>query len=260
MEVYVVNLDRHADRRRWIEKTLGDAGVAFRRVRAADGNRFSPRTVACLTEGNFIKISRFQIARIISHRRAWRSILRSTAERSAVFEDDLRAGRDLKSLLDELDTGCIPFDLVKLETFNHKVVLGAQTLRCSGRELRPLLSTHWGSGAYVINRRAASALLRVTATLAGPIDYLLFDKGSLKSNGLTVLQMIPAAVIQEKIANPSPSGELKTTFLERASTPKPKGRRKIAREITRPFRQLAKATAAYGGILAGRRWMRIEFE
>jgi glycosyl transferase, family 25 len=259
MDAYVANLDRYSERRRWMEKTLGEAGIAFRRVRSIDGNRFSDRTVADLTATSVYKNSRFEIANIMTNRKIWRIFLRSPAEHCVIFEDDIHVGRDLKLLLDELDTGRIPFDVIKLETFAETTMLDRSSVHCGGRALHPLLGDHRGAGGYVINRRAARALLEVTRSLELPLDMFLFEKSHFRSNGLVVLQTVPAAVIQEQFLNPSPSGEFISSFLQRHLN-KPTGMRKIFREAVRPFRQLAAGYVACRGVLAGNLWMRVKFE
>lgn len=199
MDVYVINLDRQTERLRWMEHSLGAAGVTFRHIRAVDAARLSPVFIERRTAPHPHKLTRFDVAAIMSYRKAWRALLRSAAPHGVVFEDDLHVGRDFAALLTALDAGDVIFDIVKLESVGERVLIDTGNVyRIAGRRLCPLRSTYMGAAGYIVNRKAAATLLRVTRSLAVPIDWFLFADSYLASNGLTVLQTVPGVVAQEE--------------------------------------------------------------
>ncbi len=262
MDVYVINLDRQTERLHWMEQELRAAGVAFQRVRAVDAERLSPAFVTRIAKGDTGKLAPHQIAAIMSHRKVWRALLRSPAPHCMVFEDDVHIGRGSNQFLAALDVSAVEFDIVKLESVGERVLIDfGNAHSVAGRRLCPLRSAYMGAAGYVINRKAAATLLRVTRTLAVPIDWFLFADAYLASNGLIVLQTIPGIVAQEEhlrrlaTAAHMLSGQparMKLVPLER----------KVAREMVRPFRQLAASLARRWLMRAepGLRWGRIDFE
>jgi glycosyl transferase, family 25 len=267
MDVFVINLDRHAARLDWMKRGLGAAGVAFERIRATDGNRLPQDWIDRLNAGHDYVLSRYDVALILSHRKSWRRFLRGGRPCALILEDDVHLGRDFAALLAQLETGSIPFDLVKLETVKARTLVAAgEVWHAGGRAFHPLHARHHGTAGYVLNRKAAAILLRATRSLAFPIDWYLFDQPYLDRNGLAVLQAIPAAVAQIEFHNPDlANGELASAMPARGrrrSDPKPAGLGKLAREAVRPLRQLAAAIGRFrkAHAIPGGRWLRVDFE
>ena len=262
MRIYVINLDRQAERLRWMERGLDAAGVTFQRVPAVDAARLSPAFVGRMTKGNSRELSRYEIALVMSHRKAWRALLRSPAPHGVVFEDDVHIGRDFAALIAALDAGEVAFDIVKLESVGERVLIDSgRPYRIAGRCLCPLRSAYMGAAGYVITRRSALKLLEVTRTMAVPADWFLFSQSYLDSNGLVVLQTVPGIVAQEEhLQRLTPAPEMRSgqPVQVRSATPM----RKIVRETVRPLRQFAAAIARHRlmRVEPGLRWGRIGFE
>lgn len=262
MDVYVINLDRQAERRSWMERVLGDAKVPFLRVSAVDGRRLSQAALDKRTEGNAKRLTRFDVALIMSHRKVWRRLLRSPALHCAVLEDDIHIGHGFAELLAALDTARIAFDIIKLECVGERVLVDAGAgSSVGGRKLYPLRSAYMGTAGYVVSRRGAGVLLDITRSLAVPIDWFLFAEPYLASNGLAVLQTVPGIVAQEEhLQRLSTTRELRSNRPVRAVRVAPF--RKVWREALRPFGQLRDALKRQRLRRAapGLRWGRIDFE
>jgi glycosyl transferase, family 25 len=262
VDVYVINLDRQTERLRWMERGLAAVGVPFRRVPAVDAGRLSSAFIARMTEGNGRKLTRYEIALVMSHRKAWRALLRSPAPHALVFEDDVHIGHDFAALLAALDAGEAAFDIVKLESVGERVLVDVGSgRRVAGRLLCPLRSAYMGAAGYVINRRAAAKLLRVTRTMAVPADWFLFADSYLASNGLVVLQTVPGVVAQEEhLRKLTPNAEMRSGQPIRVDSPTLID--KAVREAARPLRQFAAAFARRRlmRVEPGLRWGRIGFE
>jgi glycosyl transferase family 25 len=258
----MINLDRQTERLRWMERGLDAAGVPFRRVRAVDARRLPVAFLAERLPASGRPLSPFEVALTLSHRKAWRAFLRSGAGRCVVCEDDVHFGRDFAALLSALDSGRIPFDIVKLETVGERVLIDAGACHmAAGRRLCPLRSAYMGAAGYVLNRHAAATLLRVSRSLSVPLDWVLFGESHLASNRLTVLQTVPGIVAQEEhLRRLAPMQELRSnqpTRITRTSST-----RKLLREASRPFQQLGAVLARLRMRRAapGLRWGRIGFE
>jgi glycosyl transferase, family 25 len=267
MDVYVINLDRQMDRLRWMERNLGEAEIAFRRVRAVDATRLKPNFVTRRTKDNDHKLTRFDVAAIMSHRKAWRALLRSSAPHCVVFEDDIHIGHGFAALAAALDAGAATFDIVKLESVGERVLIDkGKGYNVGGRRLCPLRSAYMGAAGYVVNRKAAAALLQSTRSLAVPIDWYMFADNYLTSNRHTVLQTVPGIVAQEEHLRRLGGGELRSWRPPRLAGVDRKVKRapleKAVHEALRPLRQLAAALARYRRRLAepGLSWGRIGFE
>ena len=78
MKIYLINLDRHADRLAHMRAQL--SGIGFERMSAVDGSKNPPTAQG---------LSRFELACIESHRIAWREFLSGPADEACFLEDDL---------------------------------------------------------------------------------------------------------------------------------------------------------------------------
>jgi glycosyl transferase, family 25 len=268
MDVYVINLDRQIERLRWMERNLDEAKIAFRRVPAVDAMRLRPDFVTGRTKDNEHKLTRFDVAAIMSHRKAWRALLCSSAPHCVIFEDDIHIGHGFAALAAALDAGAATFDIVKLESVGERVLIDkGKGCHVGGRQLCPLRSAYMGAAGYVVNRKAAARLLQSTRSLAVPIDWFMFADDYLRKNELKVLQTVPGIVAQEEhLRRLGGGGELRSSRPPRLTGADGKVKRapmeKAVREALRPLHQLAAALARYRRKRAepGLSWGRIGFE
>jgi glycosyl transferase family 25 len=184
--VYLINLDRHADRLAHMRAEL--KGIAFERLSAVDGSK-TPPTAKGLT--------RFEIACLESHRIAWRRFLKSGDSHACFLEDDLHIQPGFAALVGE--TAWIPKHAhsVKLDTYLQKVELGKR-LNAGAREVARLYSRHQSSAAYILSRDGATRYLERTESRTRPADYALFPNNPRRL-GLNIYQLIPAVAIQDHL-------------------------------------------------------------
>src|SRR5947209_5045362 len=123
--VYVLNLVRSPERREFMARTLERAGATADFVAAVDGRR-------CRSAS--LRLSKAETALILSHRKAWRRLLRSAADHAVVLEDDAHLGDGFADLLGA-DWSGVEFDLVKLETMLQRVWLARRGVRLGARAL-----------------------------------------------------------------------------------------------------------------------------
>jgi glycosyl transferase family 25 len=215
MTIYLINLDRDADRLTHMARQMD--GVPFERIPAFDGYALSDHDLAQFrAERPDAPWSRGQVGCFYSHFEAWRRIAAGEEAFGLVLEDDLHLSSDFAhfSKLDRLPGFPTDADLVRLEAPNNAVLLGSQVLRVGGRALRPVKSSTWCAGAYLLSRSAAQKLLSLEVKTHTIADYFLFSyEDSPVPSLLNLYQLTPAVAIQDKFSNPS-----KTSFASNIET------------------------------------------
>ena len=228
--VYVINLLRSPDRRAFMLEQLAGAGVAGEFIAVVDGRACRARGPALLSVG--------ERALILSHRKVWRRLLASGASFGVVLEDDAHLGGGFAALL-AADWRVHAFDVVKLETVSDRVWIARRGASLAGRTLRRLGAEHLGSAGYLVSRAGAQKLIAMTQRLDAPIDQTLFGYATVFEGRLRVLQLVPAAVLQDRLL---PNAREFTTTLQEADRRqiseasrrnKPQGLARFVREVTR---------------------------
>lgn len=201
MKIYLINLDRCADRLEHMRAQLD--GVAFDRISAVDGSN-DPPTAKGLT--------RFELACLESHKIAWRKFLSGQENHACFLEDDLHIRPGFAALAGE--EAWIPTDAhsVKLDTYLQKVELGERRAAVGGREVARLYSRHQSSAAYILSRAGAARYLDLTADASSPADYALFPNNPRRA-GLRIYQLSPAIAIQDHLLEPGEGGQAFATAM-----------------------------------------------
>lgn len=247
MLVLVINLDRHKLRLERMTCQLDAADVSFERLRAVDGAELGAAEVAEMVSPDAReRLSPFEVACLLSHRAAWKRFLAGEEELCCVLEDDVRLAGDFGAVMksaQEWATGS--FDIIKIETMHQPVWVSRRKQPVfPGHALSRLRSSHQGTAGYIVTRQGAKRLLDRTAQVNQPVDEIIFGV-AIDQRGMKVLQLEPALCIQEESRGGlDPESEFKSS-IEAARIPrrkprtKRKGLAKLARELARPFEQIA---------------------
>ena len=237
MQIFLVNMDRHPMRLKRMEGLL--EGTSFKRIAAVDGHTIDgleKRDQALPMSRD--SLSRYEKACILSHRKAWIEFLAGREQHCCILEDDVFIGPDFFRFIN--DESWIPEDgdLVKIETFGDRVFVSRKELPCLNRSAAQLLSIHFGTGAYILGRKSASALLDETADPERTLDRILFDETAIQKRA-PIYQLLPALCIQgQNLEN----GILFPEMLSAIKQKRPKKNKmlfkRIKTELIRPFRQL----------------------
>ena len=223
LKVYLINLDRDADRLAHMRAQLN--GIGFERISAVDGSKDPPTTKG---------LTRFELACLESHKLAWRAFLGGPAEHACFLEDDLHIRPGLAALVG--DPAWIPDDAhcVKLDTYLQKVRLGGREPAIGGREVARLYTRHQSSAAYMLTRAGAIRYLELTANASLPADYALFPKNPRRA-GLIIYQLVPAIAVQDHLVAAEDGGQRFVTAMAGARGEAPRRKRspilkRLARE------------------------------
>lgn len=238
MHIYIINLDRSADRMDFMRKQCEALSLDFERVPAVDGQTIDSATLERhgLMPG--------ATACFMSHRLAWQRLVSSHHERALILEDDAELLPSLTELVHGEDWFPAQADVIRVEATGQKQLLSIDTIALQGeRVLRRLHSDSWGCAGYMITRRAAERLLEITEDFTEAVDLVVFGRDFIRH--AIIYQMVPAPLKQKSMVREEAIGAFRSTIdLERfdagrrdVQTPAGEITRKLKREFTRPFRQ-----------------------
>lgn len=188
LPIYFINLASRADRREHMEVELAQLGLVGERIDAVTRDRVPPD----LHTG----VPPSYIASRLSHMSAWQRLVESGAPAAIVLEDDVIFAPAFVDFIDPAVTG-LGADLIKLETYRRRVLLGA-TARAVGAasQVRELQSSHFGAAAYLISADAARRALAEPSLSRLHTDRFLFGRGGPHLLRRKVLQADPAPCVQ----------------------------------------------------------------
>ncbi len=203
--IYLINLDRSADRLRFVTHRLDSLGLPFTRIAAVEGARLTADERAAFVAARPRDGKRSwrdgQIGCFLSHLDAWRRIAAGPDAYGLVLEDDIHLSDATPAILAELSWIPANADIVRLESTGQWLSLGPPLASAAGRPVRRIRSAAWGAGAYLLSRQAAAQLMTSDPALQTPADDFLFNlAGSAIAQSLTTYQVVPALAVQDKFS------------------------------------------------------------
>lgn len=227
--IYVINLDRDAERLASIRDNLAKLGLGFERLPAVIGKEV-PEWEKLVDLPAYAWRNRLDMPRAgevgcyLSHLMAMETFLRTGAPWCVILEDDVEVlpacAEALRSLAETDD-----WDLVKLFNFHSGMPVKKREL-AGGHRLVAHLTRTTSSAAYVVNRRAASTLLKTMRPITEQVDHALdrpWETG-LRTRGIRPMPVVLAPVAgtsstigyQDKAKAPLTLGKNVRLFLSRA--------------------------------------------
>jgi len=204
---YYINLARSQDRDQKMRERFARIGLECVRVPAIEGRALPPELPGVdagaygWTHGS--KLRPGEIGCYLSHLRAIETFYASGAEFAMICEDDAEFAEDLPRILATLTAADAPrdWDLVKLQSVHRAWTRPLRKLS-EERSLATAPTRTAGATAYLINRRAARALLENLLPMLVPYDHA-YDRGL--ALGLRVRVVAPFPVHVPKGAAEAPS-------------------------------------------------------
>lgn len=202
LQVYLINLDRAAERRQRMESRLTALNLPFQRITAIDGATlefphpdFSARSYRYL-HGR--KVIPAEVGCYLSHVECARKLLAGDASHALILEDDLAFPADFHSILDQALAHADDWDILRLSSMSKGPKFGYRRLAC-GRDLAVALTREKGAGAYIINRKAAKWICRklMPMRLAYDIAFDLEYLGGLKA---CFIDPVPVSQREERVS------------------------------------------------------------
>ena len=201
LPVFIINLDRRPDRWEAATENLGRLGLMPQRIAAIDAGTVADRELRkrVALDRPFQSLRRGSEANILSHCKAWETLLASPHPAALVAEDDAHFAADIATVLDPAGWRAGGAGLIKLEAAGAKKRwLGPEHGRTpTGRRLYPLFRFAGGSAGYLIDRAAAEAALGLCVDVDISIDRFLFDiSASQAARKLRPLLVAPTMIRQ----------------------------------------------------------------
>jgi len=197
--IYVINLDRDAERMASIRANLETLGLPFERLPAVVGKEV-PDWEKLVDLPAYAWRNRLDAPRAgevgcyLSHLKAMETFLRTDAPWCVILEDDVEVlpacAEVLRSLAEKDD-----WDLVKLFNFHAGMPVTKRAL-AGGHRLVAHLTRTTSSAAYVVNRRAAETLLQSMRPISEQVDHALdrpWETG-LRTRGIRPMPVVLAPV------------------------------------------------------------------
>ncbi|WP_374243900.1 glycosyltransferase family 25 protein [Zoogloea sp.] len=190
MKIFIVNLERAADRRAAILRHLGELGLEAEILPAVEGVKVDRAT---LGPGAEPRLSNGEVGCYLSHVRFWQLVVERRLPHAIVLEDDvvcspslLRVARDAAALMP-------PFDAVRLSALQP--IRGIPVATLSGGEKLILPTKHpSGTQGYLVSLDGARRLLAALSVPRSPIDDTL-DR--YWKYGLCVPVVAPSVVVED---------------------------------------------------------------
>lgn len=174
--IYVINLDRDAERLESVRSNLANLGLAFERVPAVIGKELPDwrehvdlATYAWRNRQDEPRPG--EIGCYLSHLKAMETFLRTGAQWCVILEDDVEVLPPCAEVLRALGTKD-DWDLVKLFHFHSGLPVRKRALG-PDHHLVAHLGRTTSSAAYVVNRHAAQTLLKSMLPISEQVDHAL---------------------------------------------------------------------------------------
>lgn len=258
-----------------MEVKANASGISLTRLRAVDGLSLSDEEYEKFHpyKPKQRRMTKFEVACFLSHRKAWHEICQQENEHFAVFEDDIDFGSALAAILGDEGWISPDMDLIKLDKATRKrVQFGDSVTVLPGLQMRRLLSLHMGCGGYIISKSFASKLLERTQVFDVPIDHFLFNPSHQVLGQSEIWQSQPAVCIHQQFSDtPFLPAEAELSSLQasrkeqirshqkQAGTLKFLGR-KIRKECARPFLSFYRfIKSGLAKISQNKPWQRVYF-
>ena len=197
MQVFVINLDHAKDRWQNIERQFIEKDFLPQRVSAIFGDDIKEKPVEGYLEDSYRRrhgkrTNLREVGCYRSHIKVLRQFLASNEPHALVAEDDIQIKGDLKHVVNQAVMHEQQWDLLRLSGLHKGTPIGIVDLNGS-YQLSVNLSRQTGSGAYLINRMAASKIVDQLATMRLPYDHA-FDREWC--HGYRALSVTPYPITQ----------------------------------------------------------------
>ena len=264
MKLYLINLDRSADRLAWFRKQIEGMYIDLVRVPAVDARELPDAELERhrgLSSGRN-SLSAGEIGCFLSHRKVWEMVVAENAPWAFIAEDDIHFSSDAGNFLRSHEWIPAGTDIVKGEATLKRVEMGHVVEATPfGHELRRLISYHFCAGGYFVTPRTARRLLAASERNCEPVDEIIFSPKYGILGELHALQLVPAICMQHNLVFGSSADEQMASTLEtdRVSfhrhdprSPRLRGWGKIPRELGRVGRQIAVSVRRAALLATGR--------
>ena len=203
MHIFIINLERAAERRETILRHLRGLGLEAEILPAVEGAHLPPGS---LPQGTHPGLSPGEIGCYLSHVRFWETVVARRLPHAIVLEDDVLCSPSLMRVATETAALGLPLDALRLSAL--RPIRGLPIATLSGGE-RLILPTKNPSGTqgYMVSLAGAQRLLEALSVPRCPIDAAL---DAYWKHGLRVPLVSPSVVTEDASVASTISGRFGT--------------------------------------------------
>ena len=185
-QVFIVSLDRAADRRAYMRNLIARLGLEANFVSAVDGRNLTAAQRACYSSPHARRVygcdmTDGEIACYLSHLQVYRRMVEQGIETALILEDDITCVANLKSVVEDVMRLSAPaWQVMRLQSTKQSVSMpdeargyGKLVGKAGGREVFRIRTSVLGGCAYLIRSTAAAAMLARSRRIEMPIDQTL---------------------------------------------------------------------------------------
>lgn len=201
-QVFYINLDRHPERRDFIEAELASLGWQGERIVACDGRKQEMPPMAAPFFARSAHLSPAQIACSVSHMLTWQQVVDRKIPAALILEDDARLAPDLGEVIEGALTHLpADWDIVRMCRPTKRSVKPLADLS-PGRRLVRYSRIPLGRAGYLISHAGARKLLKPRHIIR-PGDVEIAHPWLLDLN---IYGVEAPPITQERVALPSSIG------------------------------------------------------
>ncbi len=197
MFAYIINMDSAVERWEHVKAAFSVTGIPFQRIPGVNGRALQfpiPEFNERLYRRRHGKLPNpGQIGCYLSHLLALDTFLESDREFGIICEDDIRPVRNLRCIVEEAIAYRNDWDILRLCGFHNSHPRPFAQLS-DGYSLAVNFTRLCGTGAYMLNRRAAEILREGLKPMWLPIDHALDREWAY---GLNAASIHPLPISQE---------------------------------------------------------------
>jgi len=202
INIYVLNLDHHAERLKEIKSNLNRQSLNWKRFPAIDGLKITEEVLDELTAptGPIPRMTIGARACTASHLKILHAFLETDATHALILEDDAEISgslaNDLSKILKESPAGILNLNRQSTSRPVKKIVVKSRaTAYLNDYQIHELCGIHYGTAGYIIDRESAKVVLAEYPRPDLPIDHMLFNPNvSRLFDKIQIKQLFPALV------------------------------------------------------------------
>lgn len=200
---FIINLERSKDRYQFVSSQLNSQKIIHSRLSAANGISFAQETnfLYPYVKHAWRRMSASELGCLLSHIKFWKLISESNIDHGTILEDDVHIAANFGAYIKRIDETNFfngKFDIIKFETTYDKIVISRKDMiKDESFSIHRLLSTHYGTAGYSLNKKAAKFLLDYTNQLNVLADHIFISR-EYNNFPLKIGQVTPALAIQDK--------------------------------------------------------------
>ena len=171
--------------------------MTFEWFSAVDGMTLSSKDITNYCPHSYLnnrwELTHSEIGCFESHRRIWKIIIEKELNHALIFEDDIYLVPSFLSQIASIIESGLEYDLVKLDTWNMAIRVGALDSYIYRIQIRPLMSQACGAGAYLISRQGCITLVDRSKEYCTQLDCFITDNWTKER----IYQLVPSLAVQQ---------------------------------------------------------------